>query len=254
LDRDGLAVAVTDITPAYTNRESGRGTFSHRTRRVERFWRTFAYDRVDDVVVVFDQVTATKASFRKRWLLHSIEEPQVSADGFSLRIPAQDRPGRAGGRLEAKVLLPKDASINAIGGRGLEFFVDSKNYDESGMLSEVVKKRGIAGPEPGSWRVEVSPTRDARDDAFLVVLLPSVSGVAPLHRVRLLNSDTRIGCEIVGPNRTTQWWFTPGQNGAEITVVSGTQSQNYQVNAQRDPAALPAAQPQRSPQQRAAAR
>ncbi len=94
LDQDGLAVAVTDITPAYTNRESGKGTFSHRTRRVERFWRTFAYDRVDDVVVMFDQVTATKASFRKRWLLHSIEEPQVSADGFSLRIRRAE-PARA---------------------------------------------------------------------------------------------------------------------------------------------------------------
>lgn len=254
LDQDGLAVAVADITPAYTNRESGNGTFSHRTRRVERFWRTFAYDRMDDVVIVFDQVTATKASFRKRWLLHSIEEPQLSADGFSVSMPAQGRPGRAGGRLEAKVLLPEGASINAIGGRGLEFFVDDKNYDENGTLSEIIKKRGGAGPEPGSWRVEVSPSRDARDDAFLVVLLPSVSGVAPPHRVRLLKSDSRIGCEIVGPKRTTQWWFTQGENGAEIKVIVGAQNQSYQVIAQPEPAALPTTQPQRNPQGRAAGR
>ena len=41
LDKDGLAVAAADVTPAYTNRESGQGTFSARTRRVERFWPTF---------------------------------------------------------------------------------------------------------------------------------------------------------------------------------------------------------------------
>src|SRR6185436_12979444 len=37
----GLVVGVADLTSAYTNRFSGKGTFSHRTRRVERFWRTF---------------------------------------------------------------------------------------------------------------------------------------------------------------------------------------------------------------------
>jgi VanZ family protein len=47
LTRDGLVVAVSDITPAYTNEYSGQGTFSHRTRRVERLWRTFGYDRQD---------------------------------------------------------------------------------------------------------------------------------------------------------------------------------------------------------------
>lgn len=230
-DENGFTVAVADITPAYTNSQSGNGTFSHRTRRVERFWRTFAYDRLDDVVVVFDQVTATKASFRKRWLLHSVEEPQIVAGGFSVRVAPQDRPGRAGGVLEAKVLLPKAASITSIGGRGLEFFVDDKNYDENGTLAEVIRKRGVTGPEPGAWRVEVSPPSDARDDVFLVVLLPGAASALPPHRVRLLESNGRVGCEVAGPRRTTQWWFTPGKNGAEIKVVAGEPAQSFQVTA-----------------------
>ncbi len=49
VDKDGVVAAVADLTAAYTNEQSGQGTFSHRTRRVERFWRTFGYDRVDDV-------------------------------------------------------------------------------------------------------------------------------------------------------------------------------------------------------------
>jgi len=235
LDQGGLAVAAADITPAYTNARSGDGTFSARARRVERFWRVFGYDRVDDVVVIFDQVTATAASFRKRWLLHTIEAPAMSADGFSVSVGAQDRPGHGGGRLEGKVLLPKDAVINPLGGRGFEFFVDDRNYDENGTLRELIGKLGSNGAEAGAWRIEVSPARDAKDDLFLVVLLPSGGDARPAHRVRLLELGDRVGCEIVGPNRTTRWWFEPGRNGAQIDIVSGPDAHHYLVSGPEEP-------------------
>ena len=234
-DQGGLVVAATDITPAYTNPQSGDGTFSARTRRVERFWRIFGYDRVDDVVVVFDQVTATKGSFRKRWLLHTIDEPTVSPGGFSVTVAPQDRPGHGGGRLDGKVLLPRDAVINPIGGRGFEFFVDDRNYDENGALREAIGKLGPNNREPGDWRIEVSPPRDAREDMFLVVLLPIAGGAHAVHRVKLLESGKRVGCEIVGPNRTTRWWFEPGRNGAEIEVSSGPDAHHYQVRGPATP-------------------
>jgi hypothetical protein len=179
-------------------------------------------------------VTATAASFRKRWLLHTIDEPNVSPGGFSVTVAPQDRPGHGGGRLEGKVLLPKDAVINPIGGRGLEFFVDDRNYDENGTLRELIRKLGPNNGEPGAWRIEVSPPRDARQDVFLVVLLPRAGSAHPVYRVRLLESGKRVGCEIVGPNRTTRWWFEPGRNDAEIEVLSGTDLHRYQV---RGPAA-----------------
>ena len=218
LDQDGLAVAVAGITPAYTNQKSGTGTFSDRTRRVERFWRIFGYDRVDDVVVVFDQVTATRASFRKRWLLHSLEAPQITNGGFVVHVPTQDRRGHAGGRLEAKVLLPRHALINAIGGPRFQFYVDGVNYDEHGTLEAIISKLGPGRGEPGAWRVEVSLPMDEKEDSFLVVLLPTASGVQPTHRVRLLESGKRVGCEVVGPKRTTRWWFEPGRNQVDIEV------------------------------------
>jgi hypothetical protein len=228
LDKDGLAVAAADITPAYTNARSGEGTFSARTRRVERFWRIFGYDRIDDVVVVFDQVVATQASFRKRWLLHTLNAPTVGPDGFSVAVAPQERPGHGGGRLEGKVLLPKDALINTIGGHGFDFFVDEKNYDENGTLYEAIRKAGTRNVEPGAWRLEVSPPQDETEDVFLVVLLPH-AGNAAVPRVRLLESGKRVGCEIVGPNRTTRWWFEPGHDGAEIEVESGVDRHRYQV-------------------------
>lgn len=238
LDKDGLAVAAADITPAYTNARSGEGTFSARTRRVERFWRIFGYDRIDDVVVVFDQVIATQASFRKRWLLHTLNAPTLTPDGFSVAVAPQERPGHGGGRLEGKVLLPKDALINTIGGRGFEFFVDDRNYDENGKLYEAIRKARNA--EPGAWRIEVSPPGDETEDLFLVVLLPRAGNAPPAHRVRLLESGKRVGCEIVGPNRTTRWWFEPGHDGAEIEVESGADRSRYQV---KGPEASPPARP-----------
>lgn len=234
-DQDGLIVAVTDVTPAYTNVRSGEGTFSHRTRRVERFWRTFGYDRVDDVVIVFDQVTATNAAFRKRWLLHTLEEPTVTPEGFVVSVSPQNRPGHLGGRLNATVLLPKGAQINPIGGDGLEFFVDNKNYDENGTLQKTIKQLGRNRSEPGAWRIEVSPPQDAIDDVFLVVLLPSTLTARPQHRVSLLESGTRVGCEIVGPTRTTRWWFEPGRNGAEIEILVGEESRRHVVMGQAAP-------------------
>jgi VanZ family protein len=222
VEKDGIVLASADVTPAYTNERSGKGTFSHRTRRVEQFWRTFGYDSVDDVVVVFDQVRATKASFRKRWLLHTIEAPGVAGKEFNVSATPQNRPGHQGGRLRGIVLLPSDAQINAVGGAGLEFFVDDKNYDEGGKLQAGIKGLGPARAEPGAWRIEVTPGRDATDDRFLVVLLPTGINARATHAVRLLEEGTRVGCEIVGPQRTTRWWFEIGKNHAEVQVVAAT--------------------------------
>jgi hypothetical protein len=133
------------------------------------------------------------------------------------------------------VLLPRDASINLVGGPGFEFFVDDRNYDENGTLWEKLKKRRPGGPEPGEWRVEVSPSADARDDTFLVVLLPTALGVQPEHRVRLLEDGMRVGCEIVGPKRTTRWWFEPSVNGPVVEIIDTTGAREHDLRATAPP-------------------
>lgn len=235
LDDDGLTVALADVTPAYTNRLSGHGTFSHRTRRVERFWRTFGYDRINDTIVVFDQVIATKAAYRKRWLLHTIEEPKVSSTGFTVRISPNSRQGHSGGSLAATVLLPEGALVTSIGGPGLQFFVDDKNYDENGTLEALIRKLGPTRGEPGAWRIEVSPPRDERDDVFLVVMLPTLGDSAPPHRIRRLEDASRIGCEIAGPRRTTRWWFERGRQSAEVEIVAGAERRRHRLEGPPSP-------------------
>jgi VanZ family protein len=219
-DRDGITVAVSDITPAYTNALSGKGTFSHRTRRVERVWRVFTYDRVDDVVVVYDEVVATTASFRKRWLLHTESEPVVQGRRFVAEVAPGRGPGRGGGRLQGEVLLPRAATWHAVGGPGFEFYVDGRNYDEGGKLAAVFDRDAPHRSEPGRWRLELMPDADAATDHFLVVLLPSRLGERAPHGVRLIEEGGRFAAEVTGPRRTVRYWFRPGELGAEVEVTT----------------------------------
>jgi VanZ family protein len=230
LAEDGLAVAVADITAAYTSAQSGRGSFADRTRRVERMWRVFGYDHVNDAVVVFDDVVATQAEFRKRWLLHSIDAPVLGTDRFELFIPATGRPGRSGGRLHGHVLLPRQPLLHSIGGPGFEFFVDGRNYDEEGRAQAAIARLGHGRAEPGAWRLELIPAREARADQFLVVMLPTPTAAAPAARVTRLEDGERVGAEIVGAQRTTRWWFTPGRLGVRVEVEEGAARRGHTLN------------------------
>jgi hypothetical protein len=229
LDEDGLVVALADLTPAYTNRLSGQGTFSHRTRRVETYRRVFAYDRMDDVIVVFDHVKATNPSFRKRWLLHTQDQPSVSDNRFSVTVMPSGQTGRAGGQLTGHVLLPRAAEIHTIGGRGFEFFVDGQNYDEQGRLQDRIRRMGPARGEPGAWRIEVTPTHDAETDQFLVVLLPALPAHPASHRVRAIEAEGQVGCEVSGPTRTTRWLFSPDASKVRVEVDRGSGSEVHEL-------------------------
>jgi len=166
--QDGRVIAEADLTPAYTNRLSGRGTFSHRTRRVERYTRTFAYDRDADAITIHDRLRITDADFEVRWLLHSLEKPELTADGFRITVPAGKR--RRGGTLTARVLQPAGALIRIAGGPGREFEVDGVNYDDGGRVqARARRKRDV---EPGAWRVEILPPAPTTEVEFHVVLVP----------------------------------------------------------------------------------
>ena len=228
LIEDGLNVVVADITPAYTNNLSGKGTFSHRTKRVESLWRTFGYDNVDDVIVIFDQVISTQANFRKKWLLHTIEEPVLNKSGFSVSFHPNKIKTQAEGHLEAHVLLPENSNIISIGGKGLEYFVDNHNYDDNGKVAEAVKRRRSIS-EPGAWRVEILPPKDAKEDKFLVVLLPSTSNNVAPYKIRRLGNNGKLGCEIVGPKRITRWWFNTKDHSAQVEIFDGNIYKEYNL-------------------------
>ena len=220
-DQDSV-VAVSDVTPAYTNSQSGSGEFSHRTRRVERLWRTFIYDRASDVIIVRDLVSSTRAEFQKRWLLHTANQPVIDGNRFSIRLSPNASLNHAGGQLSAHVLLPAQARLHAVGGPGFEFWVDGKNYDENGTLAAVIAQRKSA--EPGNWRMEVTPPTLQREDEFLVVLVPRTSSLAPVPIIRKIEQGNMHGVELIGVGATRRWWFTPEHNDVTLETAAGRRS------------------------------
>ena len=155
-------------------------------------WRTFIYDRSNDVVIVRDRVTSTRPEFRKHWLLHTQNQPNVSGSEFNVVLPANPARQQAGSQLAGQVILPENASLHTVGGPGYAFWVDGKNYDEKGSLFDAMKQKGQPA-EAGNWRVHVSPARARLDDEFLVVLIPLTLHSAPIPRIRKIKLGQESG-------------------------------------------------------------
>lgn len=214
-DGHDSVVAIADVTPAYTNPQSGRGEFSHRTRRVERMWRTLVYDRVMDVVIVRDLVHATRPEFSKRWLLHTQHAPRIDGTTFTVDVPADPTRQARGGQLYGHVIRPRQPQLHPVGGPGFEFWVDGKNYDENGTLAQAIARKGQP-TEPGAWRIELSPPAPQREDEFLVVLIPRLAGDSSRPSVRELRQGADYGVEITAGSEARRWWFISGQQGVRL--------------------------------------
>jgi hypothetical protein len=217
-----FVIVIADLTPAYTNRLSGQGTFTNRTRRVERFWRVFTYDTREDLIIVFDSITSTRPGFQKRWLLHSIEQPLLTPTGFQLAVSPDGNPLHTGGKLTAYVIEPDKYRTAVIGGKGHEFFVDNWNYTDNGGIYDDISKKPAA--EPGAWRIELSPDTPNLSDHFLVVMHPE-SSKAPAGDLRI-EPATRpgfYGCTVRGKDGTRTWWFRSDASAISVeTAGAGT--------------------------------
>ena len=101
-------------------------------------------------LIVFDKVVSSNAGFRKYWLLHSVEEPSIQGNSFTV--------SRGDGKLVDTVLLPppRNTDLSKIGGLGKEFWVFGENFPNQ------PKHDAAATYEPGAWRVELSPNSPPR--------------------------------------------------------------------------------------------
>jgi heparin/heparan-sulfate lyase len=148
--------------------------------------RQFVFVR-PSTFVVFDRVTATDPSFAKSWLMHSVDEPTIGADGRSFRIEAGPS------ALHTTVLMPANARVRAIGGPGKEFMSAGSNHPQAGRPRKAA----------GAWRVEVSPAQPRKTDHFLHVLRVTDSGVEPVGQVTRIRTPSRLGAKVDLGNGTT---------------------------------------------------
>jgi len=186
----GHAFGPDAMRPEY-NYLSGNITKAYG-EKVALVTRSMAVLRTDDdarpcVFVVFDRVIAKNKEFKKTWLLHSVQEPELGERRFVVR---RDQDGY-GGKLDVRLLLPEKAALKKIGGPGKEFWVEStqQNYLEK-----------ADGPfvEPGAWRVEISPESQSEKDLFLNVLTPMDADAPHDHEVERLNDGAWSGAWTLG--------------------------------------------------------
>jgi len=142
-------------------------------------------------LVVFDRVVATSPDFKKTWLLHSMDEPQVAGRGVTITRtgPTYDDSGEYNGKLVAESLLPEDADMVTVGGSGREFWVESTS------TNYWTEKEGAS--EAGAWRVEVSPASPAASDRFLHVLTVMDASTASGPEVTLVRSGGHVGAALL---------------------------------------------------------
>ena len=173
-----------DITQAYASTKVDKVTRSMVTlNTLNSDWPC--------LFVVFDRVVSTEPSFKKTWLLHSIQEPKIQERTVTIVRDGNHYTGkgRYGGKLVVESLLPEQAIITKVGGSGKQFWIESakRNFTSD--------KGGSA--EPGSWRIEISPKRPAKADTFFHVLTVMDDTTPKGPSVRQISSDTLIGAEVL---------------------------------------------------------
>ena len=170
-----------DITQAYTG-------------KVKEAKRSFVFLNLKDetvpaALIVFDKVVSSNPDFKKFWLLHSIEEPSLQENTFTV---TRTKDGDSG-LLHNSVLLPatEDLRMEKVGGPGKDCWVFGTNYPNAAL-----PRRPDPANERGEWRVEVSPVKPATENYFLNVLQVADNTCKQLKEVKHMDGDRTVGVQI----------------------------------------------------------
>ena len=186
----GREIGPDEIQPDYTylkgDIENAYG------EKVPEYERSFMFLNLKNndypmAMVVFDRVVAKDKSFKKSWVLHGVNKPEVSGNRTVFRRAEEGY----NGKLTVDTLLPKadNTSINVIGGKGQEHMVNGVNYYGETIEGTI--------SEGGGYRIEVSPKAQSEKDYFLNVLQVGDNDkeLAPLES-QMIEGNTHTGVQI----------------------------------------------------------
>lgn len=163
----------------------GDGTPSYSKEKMSRYLRHFLWLKdvegwAQPALIIFDDITSTRPEYKKTYLLHTENQPIVEGN----RVTATNGEGK----LFQYTLVPGEGSIQVVGGRGKEFWVDGQNF---------APIRGARDKEePGAWRVEVSPVTQRTQHRMLHVLFPGeLDATAPTEPTSFV-TGTMQGCRV----------------------------------------------------------
>ncbi len=207
------------------------------TDKVEEMQRSFMFFNFKDEtypasLIIFDSVRSSSPLFKKTWLLHSEEEPQIDGNQTTIIRKFEDY----NGRLINQTLLPeKNYSIEKIG----QDYDGVSEYLVNGELYEIKPKSDTA--EVGNWRIELSNTNAEKQTYFLNVIQvgDNDESIVPLQAKLVENTDTYVGVEIYdhiayfrkdGLSKAKNFKINPGSSDAErFIAVTGLAEGNWTV-------------------------
>jgi heparin/heparan-sulfate lyase len=197
---------------------AGDATKCYSSKKCSQAVRQFVF-LYPDVFVVFDRVSSVSPDYRKEWLLHSENEPEIKGDVFSL--------SEGDGVLFCKALYPADSDIRKIGGPGKEFWASGKNWELHSMEKKKYSKKKTLF---GKWRIEVSPGKSSRDDFFLHFIQVGDKGkLKKMIDSRLISDEKKIGVSFEYKGKSFNISFNRGGKvgGRIVANDSAGESKTY---------------------------
>jgi heparin/heparan-sulfate lyase len=198
-----------DITAAYSN-------------KMKQFQRSFLFLNFKQTehpaaLIVFDRVVSANPEFKKYWLLHTIEEPNIEG---SRTVVSRSEDGY-NGQLINDTLLPERSNqeIVKVGGPGKEYWVFGTNFVNDFPGTK----------EQGEWRIEVSPRTASELDYFLNVMqVKDIDGPAALATEKV-EDETVVGAII------NDWIVLFGKSGERLDqdiVLPSVSAESFPVGSE----------------------
>jgi len=138
--------------------------------------------RLGNYFIILDRINGVNASFKKRWLLHSIGIPTIVDSGSWNGGTSLDNNGgtpnqtsnntkllkivQGDSSLFIKNIYPIHTLIHRVGGSSSYRWY---SYNEGRNYSQGAP----SGPQYGNWRIEIESNENTKDDIFLTVLYPT---------------------------------------------------------------------------------
>lgn len=160
-EAEGIYTGPDEYTPKFSYVKGNIG-FGYG-KKVKEYRRAMVFTDLFDkdfpaAFVVYDRVTAEDKSFKKRWLLHSVEEPELSGNTVTIKRTENG----FGGKLVNRTILPENPVLTAVGGKGREYTVGGVNFPNGDYVG--------AETEGAAWRTEISPSTANETDTFFNVM------------------------------------------------------------------------------------
>ena len=174
--------------PYYTYLK-GDLTNAYSADKVENFKRSFMFLNLKDnkktpaAMIVFDRVESKSEYFRKSWLMHSIQKPEIDGNIFTFANTTKRGDFNCSGQMVLKAVLPKENDLysEVVGDSDNWGTVNNWKWDEdtdqwTNYSSNNYDTNTSYRSELDTYRLELSPLVPDKENYFLNVMLVGDAG------------------------------------------------------------------------------